>query len=347
MQSTGLQIQAEQTSIDNANLQIEDTQEQITTQQQEIGHEKQVLGDLIVSLDQYDNASDLQLTLGSGTFSDFLDQVQYTESIQSCVYTLLDQIKDLKSKLEANQSYLQQTLAQLTNQQQSLQLTVQSLSDEKEQRVALLSQTHGQEKKYQALLATTQDQEAQIEQEMNNLDNQVQGKQNFNKLAPVHGIIQWPLDGVITQGYGNTGFTKLGYTFHNGIDIAAPAGTPISAAADGVVVATGTGQAAYGNWVAIKHSILVAGGHEIITLYGHMSKFIVTTGEAVQGGDLIGYEGNTGNTTRLLYGPEHGFHLHFTVFDAVGFGVANGAYPQTYGPYQVPYGYTYNPLDFL
>jgi hypothetical protein len=64
-------------------------------------------------------------------------------------------------------------------------------------------------------------------------------------------------------------------------------------------------------------------------------------------GDLIGFEGNTGNTTRLLYGPHRGYHLHFTIFDARGFGVAEGAHPKTYGAYQVPYGAPYNPLDFL
>ena len=56
---------------------------------------------------------------------------------------------------------------------------------------------------------------------------------------------------------------------------------------------------------------------------------------------------NTGNTTRLIYGPERGYHLHFGVYDADGFGVVAGAYTKVYGNYKVPYGYTYNPLDFL
>ena len=78
-----------------------------------------------------------------------------------------------------------------------------------------------------------------------------------------------------------------------------------------------------------------------------MTKFIVVAGQQVKQGDLIGYEGNTGNTTRLLYGPERGYHLHFGVYDAEGFGIKNGAYPNIYGPYRIPYGYTYNPMDFL
>jgi murein DD-endopeptidase MepM/ murein hydrolase activator NlpD len=289
----------------------------------------------------------LQLGLSTNSFSDFLDQVEYTKSIQEKTYTLLQQIKALKDKLQQDQNTLQSNLDTLkTLQTQQLQ-TQSSLTEQKNGRVALLNQTKGSESKYQKLLTQSQSEYAQINKEINDLDQKASGKKGFKSLPVIHGILAWPLDGVVTQGYGNTGFTSLGYSFHNGIDIAAPAGTGISAAADGVVYATGTGQTAYGNWVAIKHTITSQSGHAIITLYGHLRSFIVSAGQTVKQGDLIGYEGNTGNTTRLLYGPDRGYHLHLSVFDADGFGIAPGAYQQTYGPYQVPYGYTYNPMDFL
>src|SRR6185369_6976107 len=99
---------------------------------------------------------------------------------------------------------------------------------------------------------------------------------------------------------------------------------------------------------ALKSTITTSKGSvQIITLYGHMRSFKVGVGDQLSQGDLIGYEGNTGNTTAKLYGPERGYHLHFGVYDAEGFGVNDGAYPKIYGPYKVPYGYTYNPLDFL
>ncbi len=74
-----------------------------------------------------------------------------------------------------------------------------------------------------------------------------------------------------------------------------------------------------------------------------MRSYNVAAGSAVKMGDLIGYEGNTGNTTRLLYGPHRGYHLHFTVFDRKGYTVTKGSY----GNYYVPSGATYNPLNFL
>ncbi len=136
--------------------------------------------------------------------------------------------------------------------------------------------------------------------------------------------------------------------FHNGLDVAGPAGSPVYAAADGVVYDTDHSDTVYGNWVAIKHSLSSSKGQvNIITLYGHMRTFKVSAGQSVKQGDIIGYEGNTGNTTAKLYGPERGYHVHFSVFDVEGFTVKPGAYTKTYGPYKVPGGYTYNPLDFL
>ena len=106
--------------------------------------------------------------------------------------------------------------------------------------------------------------------------------------------------------------------------------------------------ASYGNWVALKHNLSTNGSKAgVITLYAHMRSFKVKPGQKLSQGDLIGYEGNTGNTTKKLYGPERGYHIHFGVYDAEGFGVSEGKYENIYGPYKVPFGYTYNPLDFL
>ena len=111
--------------------------------------------------------------------------------------------------------------------------------------------------------------------------------------------MRMPVNGRISSGFGERFHPILGYhRFHAGLDLAAAAGTPIVAAADGKVVSAGWA-GGYGRLVAVVH----AGGIE--TKYGHMSRIAAYAGEAVHRGDVIGYVGSSGLST----GP----HLHFEV----------------------------------
>jgi murein DD-endopeptidase MepM/ murein hydrolase activator NlpD len=117
--------------------------------------------------------------------------------------------------------------------------------------------------------------------------------------------ISWPIFGAkITQPFGPTSFVLEpphgGYPhFHTGVDLAAVMGTPVVAAADGIVVAVGHSGIGYGNYVVIAH------GGGIMTLYGHLLETEVSVGQKVARGERIGREGSTGWST----GP----HLHFEV----------------------------------
>ncbi len=347
--STELQIQAKETQIDDTQLQIQELQALIEKKQQEISDNRKVLAQLITELGEYDDSYLLRTTLGSGSLSDFLDQVQYTTSLQDRVYQLLQRIKELKARLEREQADLKVQLTTLEELKEQLEISRSSLAEQRGQKQTLLTQTRGVEKNFQKLLQTSKNDELALQREIDDLDAQIRAKLGKRTIGAKKGVLSWPMDGVLTQGYGNTGFTALGYNFHNGIDIAAPAGTPLYAAADGVVTYVDSSDTSYGNWASILHTIKTRDGStaQIVTLYAHMRSYRVHAGQRVSEGDLIGYEGNTGNTTKKLYGPERGYHIHFGVYDAEGFGVKNGAYTNIYGPYRLPYGYTYNPLDFL
>ena len=119
------------------------------------------------------------------------------------------------------------------------------------------------------------------------------------------GTLQWPLPvaGTITSQFGYRVDPITGeVSSHTGTDIACAEGTPILAAADGIVtVANGLDSwgGSYGYYIQIDHS----GGLE--TLYAHCSSICVTTGQPVQAGQVIGYVGHTGRAT--------GSHLHWEV----------------------------------
>src|SRR3989344_1754003 len=344
---TTTQIDVANNKIEATNLEIADVTDKIVKTQANIGHQKQILRALVSDINDLDQRSPLEIALENDNFQQFIDQVQYTSSIQQQSQQALTKIKQLEADLVLRQADLKTEKSNLDDLLAELEMSKKSLAGQQSAKQTVLNQTKGQEKAYQALLADSREAQAQLNKEIQDLDAQISAKLGNRRLSPIHGLLAWPMKGTMTQGYGNTGFTSLGYNFHNGLDLAAPPGTPIYAAADGVVVATGTGNGAYGNWVAIKHGSGRFAAHPIVSLYGHMSSFRMRAGQAVSMGDLVGFEGNTGNTTALLYGPKRGYHLHFTVFDAEGFGVANGAYSKIYGPYTVPYGAPYNPLDFL
>jgi len=343
-----LQIEAKNTQIEDTQLQISELEKLIDQKIKEIDENKKILAELLRQLNQYDGSYLLKTTLGANNLSDFLDQVQYTQNYQGKIYQLVQKIKDLKKRLEEQKTELEAQLKSLTELKEQLEIAKKSLENQRSQKTALLNQTRGLEKNFQKLLAVSQKQESDIQKEIEDLDAQIRAKLGNRSISANKGVLAWPMDGVLTQGYGNTGFTALGYNFHNGIDIAAPAGQPIYAAADGTVLYTDYSDTSYGNWVAIKHSIQTkTGTRQIVTLYAHFRSIKVKPGQELKQGDLVGYEGNTGNTTKKLYGPERGYHIHFGVYDAEGFGVKDGAYTKIYGPYRLPYGYTYTPMDFL
>ncbi|NEO57764.1 MAG: peptidoglycan DD-metalloendopeptidase family protein [Okeania sp. SIO3B5] len=104
----------------------------------------------------------------------------------------------------------------------------------------------------------------------------------------------WPSKGTLTSGYG----WRWG-RMHRGIDIAAPTGTPIVAAAPGVVTFANWNSGGYGNLVEIKHP------NGSLTIYAHNSQILVREGQKVAQGELIAKMGSTGRST----GP----HLHFEI----------------------------------
>ena len=109
----------------------------------------------------------------------------------------------------------------------------------------------------------------------------------------------WPIQGRVASSFGERQDPINGEgAFHSGIDIDAPYGTPVRAAADGDVSDAAMG-AGYGREVVLDH------GHDVLTVYGHLSAIAVVPGQHVTRGEVIGYVGQSGRAT----GP----HLHYEV----------------------------------
>jgi murein DD-endopeptidase MepM/ murein hydrolase activator NlpD len=110
----------------------------------------------------------------------------------------------------------------------------------------------------------------------------------------------WPLEGRVTSSFGERQDPINGEgAFHAGIDIAAPIGSPVRAVADGDVIQAASTSGGYGR------EIVIDDGHDIETVFAHLSVVAVVAGQHVTRGQVIGYVGDSGRST----GP----HLHYEV----------------------------------
>lgn len=129
-------------------------------------------------------------------------------------------------------------------------------------------------------------------------------KQALDDGARLPGLLSWPADGAITSGFG----MRLHPIFrqwrpHNGVDLSAPCGSPIRAAADGRVVRVSYDSAS-GHRLEIDHGIV--GGHHLRTGYLHATGYSVRVGDLVRRGRAVGAVGSTGWST--------GCHLHLVTW---------------------------------
>jgi len=323
--------------ISNANLQIEQLNLEIYEKSKQIEEHKENIGGIIRTIYEYDTVSTLELVLENKKLSDFLNQVQYIELLQENVQKDLESLKNLKLALEEQKTRVETTKDDLEVYNAQLYSQKQIEDGQKAEKDYLLKQTKGQEQKYQQILSDIEEKQRQISEEIFEIEEKMRLTLDPESVPSAHsGVLSWPNEGLLTQGYGYTPYSKRLYKsgFHNGIDIAAGYGAPIRAARDGEIRAMGNSDSycpggAYGRWIAIKHD------NNLTTLYAHFSAFgNYGIGDTVKTGDIIGYEGSSGYST--------GSHLHFGVYVSNTFILKQSNYCGL-----LPVGATLNPLDYL
>ncbi|HVM19039.1 MAG TPA: peptidoglycan DD-metalloendopeptidase family protein [Egibacteraceae bacterium] len=241
----------------------------------------------------------------SGSVTDFTIAYEQLRTGTVGQKRLVDSVTALAERLVTQQAIvreLQKRTAAAKAEAVSRRRAVQRLTTEQTQLVAeirtdrarrqrLLRQLKKEQAKYTKRAQALQAESDALLQEL--------GKYRYVGGAPGSKDLLWPTDGALTSGFGyRTHPIFKTRRMHAGIDIPAPTGQPIFAAADGVVSSAGV-RGGYGNVVVIDH------GEGLSTVYAHQSRMTVSTGEDVDAGDVIGHVGSTGWST----GP----HLHFEV----------------------------------
>jgi murein DD-endopeptidase MepM/ murein hydrolase activator NlpD len=261
--------------------------------------------------------SGLELVFSAANFTDLMNRIFFFNDIVREDRRQLAELQKeraaievMKADLEAKKAEQAQVVKQIQDQKAQLQAV-------RDQRAARVQQIAAIEAQFQRMLADMEAQRAALQAQIASLIHE-----SFR--ARSSGKWKWPIDGVITQGFGCTSYPFEPYDpscpslhFHSGIDLATDYGTPVHAADGGIVhnftmgCSWGGGLCGYGRYVVMVH----AGG--FTTLYGHLSSWAVGDGTQVDKDTVIGYEGSTGNST----GP----HLHFEI-DLAGMPVDPLAY---------------------
>lgn len=243
----------------------------------------------------------LDMMLGAESFGDMLNKAQYVESISAYDRAKLEEfqlnrelIEVCKEELEEEEALLQEAKAAVEKEQENLEILI----DSKEKEIAVfegdIAKKEASIKEYEAYIREQDETIAALEKALREMEG-------TSGLKYDGGMFKWPAPSYtrITSPFGWRKHPVYGdQRFHNGVDMAAPGGSPILAAYDGTVAAAGY-SSTMGNYIYINH------GSGLVTIYMHASALYVSAGQNVSKGDKIAAVGTTGTST--------GNHLHFGV----------------------------------
>jgi murein DD-endopeptidase MepM/ murein hydrolase activator NlpD len=303
--SVQVQLNAKQAELDSVRNRLQIAQDRLTRLRARLVVGQRVLSARLVALYKDDAPDMVTVVLESNGFADLLDRANFLSRISSQDHQIITRVRDLKAQVTGQ-------VHQLTGLERQAAAAANSIRVKRDE----IAAAKGAIVTRQSALVSARDQRAgalsQIRSARGQLEGQLhtlEAKQTqllsaqagvpVGAAGPIRkgsGNFIWPVNGSISSGFG----MRWG-RLHAGVDIVAGTGTPIRAAASGVVAFTQpeASSGGYGNYTCINH------GGGISTCYAHQVRFGTTAGAHVSQGQVIGYVGNTGHS--------FGSHLHFEV----------------------------------
>jgi murein DD-endopeptidase MepM/ murein hydrolase activator NlpD len=315
-------LEDKRVELDRTRSELEATRERLARLKDRLAEAERALAVRLVEIYKTDEPDALTVVLEADGFGDLLERTEFLERVSeqdqdvvTRVRRLKAQVEDDVARLEDLEARIEAALTEIIARRNELASARQELSSKRTQlagarsdRRSALTQVRQTRVNLEGNLSELEREQEQIQRELE-AARQAEAQQAAPAPAPAtgggsvgaapsagpvregSGGLIWPVDGALSSGFG----TRWGRA-HEGVDIAAPTGTPIRAAGSGSVVTAGpTG--GYGNYVCIQHD----GG--LSTCYAHLSEIGVSQGASVSQGDVIGAVGCTGSC--------FGDHLHF------------------------------------
>ncbi len=258
----------------------------------EINYKKQRIKERVIAVYMQGELTYLDIIFNASSLRDFMNRIFYLNLIFEKDKQMVDELEKKKTEKRIHLQNLSLKLDEISRKRDELNSKKAKLNQLVREKRILLSRISQNAQLTERQLKELEEESKRIEEEIRRLQGAYKGPAWTGKFVR-------PVEGRITSYFGRRFHPIIKkWKNHDGLDIAAPHGTPVKAGGDGRVIYTGW-RGGYGKTIIIDH------GNRVTTLYAHLSRIAVSTGTVVKAGQVIGYVGSTGYST----GP----HLHFEV----------------------------------
>ncbi len=314
------QIEDLNSQISNLNNKIAESEKQLAKAQEDYTKQEELLEARLVATYEAGETSYLDFILSSESITDLISNYYLVTEVATSDTELLEKIQKQKEEIEEAKQTLEESKKELDTSKankQSVSTQLQTAKQQKDQQVVKLSQD---EKEIQNHIEELRAASSQIEKEIkaaqaryaaqiaalnNKKSNSGNTSSNTGSATSGGASYQGGGSGVLQRPVSSGTITAAMYysngSYHGALDYGIPAGTPVYAAADGVVITTANLTYSYGTYVVIQH----AGGLQSWYAHGTAGTICVSPGQTVSRGQQIMKSGNSGNS--------QGAHLHFEV----------------------------------
>ncbi len=293
LDNAAMELKKVEDTLAELNVQIDKTLEELKVAEEKLAEQEEIFNKRLRAMYMNGNVGYIEVLLSSGDVVEFLSRKDMIQEIAEYDKELIVFMKEQRDIIDAKKTQLEAQRASVEVTKSKLEARKRDLERVTREKEALMSRLVADKEAYEKEYDKLNEYAKNIESKIFKLQV-VNGPYSGGKMG-------WPVPGYnrITSYYGYRihpifKVKKL----HTGIDIGAPSGAGVTAAADGTVIyAANLG--GYGKAMMVDH------GGGIVTLYAHNSSFAASVGKKVKRGDTIAKVGSTGNST----GP----HLHFEV----------------------------------
>ncbi len=317
------QISNTNDQIMSYSLLIADLQDELDAAQSHLQSLNEKYKERIRAMEEEGEISYWEVMFKSNSFSDMLDRLNMIQEIAASDKRRMQELTDAANEVTAAQESLGTEKSELESTREELDATQLLLEEKRAEADEILTELIAKGEEFELLLEQSEDAQEALMQQIAKKEKEYDQAKHKEWLATsvattkpstssgsTKPSTQAPSSGgwvspvargsyTITSPFGMRVHPILGYSrMHNGVDMAAPSGTPVYAAKSGRVTFTGWANDA-GNYVSINH------GDGFSSVYMHLTRYIVSKGSYVNAGQVIGYVGSTGLST----GP----HLHFGI----------------------------------